>query len=217
VFERVNQVIDNLTGETFHVDPARYNDPLALKTEWSIISKGGAGFGSHKLRSVGSDVLAFKLTWGAYLLSFSLILLWILGSILFWINETRVGPPYLILAVFGILGIVIFAMLAKPIVFDKGSGMFVKGKVSKEIMDGKESSKSARLEDVHAIQVLARLIRDYDSKTRTNRSYMTYEMNLVLHDAKRKNVIRHGNRGLMLDDAQTIANFLGVPVWDATV
>lgn len=216
MFERVTQAIDSMTGETHQVDPSRFNDPVALKTQWSMISKGGAGFGSHKLNSVNENVLAFKLTWGVYLLSIAFLLIWIGGSIGFWMNGTRDIAPYLILGVFGGAGVFIFFSAAKPIVFDKEKGVFVKGKLSKGEGDETGSSKVVKLEDIHALQVLARMMREYDSKTRTYRTYMTYEMILVMHDATRKSVLCHGNRGQMLDDAETIANFLGVSVWDAT-
>jgi len=216
VFERVTQAIDSMTGETHQVDPSRFNDPVALKTQWSMISKGGAGFGSHKLNNVGDDVLAFKLTWGVYFLSIAFLLIWIAGSLGFWFNGMREIAPYVILGIFGGIGVFIFLSSAKPIVFDKGKGLFIKGKLSKGESDEVGSAKTVKLEDIHALQVLARMQRHYDDKTRTYHTDMTYEMNLVLHDATRKSVLRHGNRGQMLDDAETIANFLGIPVWDAT-
>ena len=52
---------------------------------------------------------------------------------------------------------------------------------------------------------------------RGNKSaYYSYEMNLVLNDGKRLNVVDHGNQAKLREDAQTLATFLNVPVWDAT-
>lgn len=213
MFERITQAIDSMTGETHQVDPSRFNDPVALKTQWNMISKGGAGFGSHTLKNEGTEVLVFKLTYGVYILSAVLLSIWLIGSIVFWVNGFREVPPYLILILFGVLGIVNIVMSAKPIRFDKNKGLFIKGRLTKGEPKG---TNSIRLDQIHALQVLARLVRDYDTNTHMDQSYISYELILVLHDATRKSVLRHGNRGLMLDDAETIANFLGVSVWDAT-
>ena len=41
-------------------------------------------------------------------------------------------------------------------------------------------------------------------------------MNLVLHDGRRYNVVDHGDQAKIRADAQALAAFLNVPVWDAT-
>jgi hypothetical protein len=46
-------------------------------------------------------------------------------------------------------------------------------------------------------------------------SYYSYELNLVLDDGSRINVVDHGNLERLRSDAQTLSQFLGKPVWDA--
>ena len=47
-------------------------------------------------------------------------------------------------------------------------------------------------------------------------SYDSYELNAVLEDASRVLVVDHGNRDQLVSDAEVLAAFLGVPLWDAT-
>ena len=46
--------------------------------------------------------------------------------------------------------------------------------------------------------------------------YYSYELNLVLKDGTRLNVVDHGGKSLLNANAETLAQFLNVPVWDAT-
>jgi len=67
----------------------------------------------------------------------------------------------------------------------------------------------APLDQVHALQ----LVSEYCSGNKS--SYYSYELNLVLKDGRRVNVIDHGNINRIRQDAQTLSNFLGKPVWNA--
>ena len=40
------------------------------------------------------------------------------------------------------------------------------------------------------------------------------EIGNALQDASRLNVIDHGNRKKLLEDAEQLASYLGVPIWD---
>lgn len=99
-----------------------------------------------------------------------------------------------------------------PIVFDKQDGLFWKGRKPDSVMLTQEATaKYARLEVVHALQIIAEYL------TSKNGGYYSYELNLVLKDGNRINVVDHGNRKRLAEDAQVLADFLGVPVWDATI
>ena len=45
---------------------------------------------------------------------------------------------------------------------------------------------------------------------------MSYELNVVLQDGSRRNVVDHGNLDALRADARELAMFLVVPLWDAT-
>ena len=42
----------------------------------------------------------------------------------------------------------------------------------------------------------------------------SYELNLVLQDGERLNVVDHGSFDVLREDAAKLGEFLGVPVWD---
>ena len=65
------------------------------------------------------------------------------------------------------------------------------------------------MENIRAIQ----LIREY---VRGNRnSYYSYELNLVCSSGDRINIVDHGSLRAIREDAEILANYLSLPVWDA--
>jgi len=66
------------------------------------------------------------------------------------------------------------------------------------------------LRQVHAVQLLRELCEDVDG-----RQFHSYEINLVLHGGDRVHVIDHPSLDDMLELADQVARFVGVPVWDA--
>ncbi|MBT4819108.1 MAG: hypothetical protein HON70_25600 [Lentisphaerae bacterium] len=79
----------------------------------------------------------------------------------------------------------------------------------------------AKLEDIHALQIISEYCRIKSADTSgstsrtTTRAFFSHELNLVLEDAKRINVIDHGNLTKLRKDAQALAEFLEKPLWDA--
>ena len=73
-----------------------------------------------------------------------------------------------------------------------------------------------RPEIIRLSRVIAALDKYFDHVLiHTGQNY-NYELNLVLKDGERINVVDHGNLKKIQDDANTLSNFLGKPVWDAT-
>lgn len=70
-----------------------------------------------------------------------------------------------------------------------------------------------KLNDIHALQIIPENISG-DSGTK---GYCSYELNIVTKDASRINVVDHGAIQSIRDDAQTLAEKLGVPVWDTAL
>ncbi|MCH7685413.1 MAG: hypothetical protein IH899_01815 [Planctomycetes bacterium] len=78
-----------------------------------------------------------------------------------------------------------------------------------------------RLKDIHAVQLLSeQCMMSHASSTVSTEKvkvpFYSYEINLVLRDASRKNVIDQGNLDRNREDAKTLAQFLKVSLWDTT-
>jgi hypothetical protein len=91
------------------------------------------------------------------------------------------------------------------------------------------SPRRGGLWDIYAVQVIGeRLLekvpdgthtewREGKARTRTSyrdQSFIGYEINLVLISGQRVNVVDHGDANLVHEEADTLARFLGVDVWD---
>jgi len=203
------------------IDPELFNHPLAMQVEWHPIKGGGANFQTHRLDSSNPDFLVFKATKGAYLFSGIFIFFGLLGMlipILIFFTEGLKDWGLVLFAVFfgGIFlsaGVLMFYFMTTPRNFDTFYGCYYKGRKKPEHSFGLSSDKKhalTYLSEVKAIQVLRERIRS------KNTSYYSYEINLVLADASRINVIDHGKHAAVVNDAEVLATTLGVPLWDGS-
>ena len=114
--------------------------------------------------------------------------------------------------------------------FDRREGCFWKGRWKRG--DGalsiRRADLNARLEkealkdyidlaDVYAIQLIKEYVPGSRGTDSCSSPYYSYELNLVLKDGERMNVVDHGNLTRIRADAIQLGEFLGnLPVWDAT-
>jgi hypothetical protein len=198
------------------IDPARFGDPLALKTEWTPASRGGSNFRTHRLIQTEFTRVEFKASgWAKVFYTF-----FALAGIGFIVVFTLIRKPpsfsidfimpMFVGAIFTLMGGAMLYAGTAPIVFDKGIGYFWKGrKGPQDVLEVSSLKKCARLEQIHAIQLVSEFVRTGKS------SYYSYELNLVLEDARRITVIDHGNLLRLQEDAKKLSDFLGKPIWDA--
>ncbi len=72
----------------------------------------------------------------------------------------------------------------------------------------KQAEQTIPIKDIVALQILKKRVRA------DNRSTVSHELNLVLKDMKRVNVIDHSKIKTMKKDALKLARRLGIPLWD---
>ncbi len=200
-------------------DPATLEDPIATKTEWSPAKSGGASFCTHTLQMLTPDSCAFKISVGA-LFFYMVFLLVGLGCFGAWLYMLLTGQTQeenqwvlgLVGFIFSLVGGGMYHFGARPRIFDKRAGYYSVGKINLRKMTHKKprSKNLTPLNEIHAIQLTSEHVRGDKS------SYYSYELNLILSDAKRINVVDHGKLSQLRADAHTLADLLGVPVWDAT-
>jgi hypothetical protein len=208
--------LDQKMGNVTLVDPSRFNDPIALQTQWTSVhpGAGGTNFSARKLVQADPNTIRFKPTGGliAFLIFYNLIVF--AGLVLIFTTAHLPLPPQIFVCVMQIVGLLAIITTAQPIVFSRTDDMFYKGwKKPEDRCVGQESKNRCSLNDVYALQLLSRRVVTQDDNRR--RTYMTYELNLILKDGRRLFTVDSGKQSQITEDARKLADFLGKPLWDA--
>ncbi len=197
--------------------PATATDPVATRTSWGPAEKGGANFGIHRLVRVDADHLEFRLRPLARLFPLAFVLAG-LGAGALFVTVGLQRDPVMALAggsigsVFTGVGLWLLRRMSTPRVFDRRRNRYWRSRLDPRALDPRDRHLSCDLDEVHAVQLLA----EWCSGNQGG-SYRSYEINLVLADGHRLNVTDHGDAAGSRRDAAALAEFLGVPLWDATV
>ena len=219
MLKKIVESLKNFTNRRPAFDPSGLNDPIAMQTEWRPLKSGGTNFKTHKLVEVNYHRLEFKATVFARIFCMLFLLAGLAVVFFFglktidWQNLTsnfESAIPLIAGLIFATVGSVLLYFCTKPIVFDKTYGYYWKGrKEPAQTYDQDNKKTSAPLSDIHALQIVSERVSS------SKNSYYSYEINLVLHDGGRLNVIDHGRLASIREDAQKVAAFLGIPVWDS--
>jgi hypothetical protein len=238
VQELVRLVRENRDTDTLGdgIDDVRHADSVAEKTQWGPKTKGkGAYVCTHRLVRISPERVEFRpsIAIKIFCLGITLFPIGIMvgaaahklssGGLSFDIETF--GDPDTALFFFGliILVLVIWAILSQARTvrrtFDKRMGLFWRGRETPDKTSKTDISKSlARLEDIHALQLVSEWVYYVKAKATGNAtvsSYDSFELNLVLKNAKRINVVDHAGRSELRRNARTLAEFLDKPLWDA--
>lgn len=200
-------------------DASKFNDSLASEIKWTPLKGGGSNFRTHKLVPVDYNRIEFKSTLGAKIfcsifMGAGLAVPAGISIHSFQNSGQLFQSDFLFGILFGLIfmgvGGFMFYRFAKPVIFDKMRGMYWKGWKVPDHYSVRDTGKEiSRISSIHAIQLLSEYVRSDKS------SYYSYELNLVLKDGSRLNVVDHGNAAKLREDAKTLSEFLGKPVWDA--
>lgn len=207
--------------------------PLAQKTSWANNKHGG----KHKQKfSLGynSDgtLLTTKLDFRRIIAGIFLV---IFGGTFVYAGVTDKGvdidwAPIIIGAIIVLAGLVAILAFFKnfgSITFDKGKGQWRQDECPEKNPPSELGENKDRddmlcgfTKDIGAVQVLNEWVRT--TKTRTDRdgnsytvddSHSSYELNLVFSDGSRKTLQDSRHFNLVANNAQLLAEYLGVPVW----
>ena len=199
-------------------EQAPSNDTIKSKVSTSPLKPGGANFKTNVLIQASPSKLIYKPSIGAALFSFIFLAvgMGVLFYALFPLFQSQIEsvsiPWFLILfgLIFSGAGGFMFYMFYKPRVFDKQQGLYYttyafKGHQSRR----KQSENYLSLQSIIAIQIIGEHVKSDDG------SYKSFELNLVLEDASRRNVVDHGNLKAIINDAEMLSEFLNIPIWHA--
>ena len=190
-------------------DSQRFNDPIAEQTEWDWIVSGGSNFHTHKLVHQANGDIRFKPTGGNISFAVGFLVIPVLFSPFIFLDEMALIP----LGIFGLGGAWLLYHALTPIVFSFERGYFYIGRLGRNDSPWSKDLDWCKLNEIHALQIIPESISG-DSDTK---GYCSYELNIVTKDASRINVVDHGDLHEIRYDAQTLAEKLGVPIWDTTI
>lgn len=219
------------------VPPQFQNEPAAAAAIWEPAVRGGASFRTRELKQVSERRIEFVATRGMMLAPLFVFALMLIQMGMCWfiyrffagelslseLIEQRRYVPLFGLG-FGILGSIVMLGAAaflwvaarRPIVLDRSNGFFWKGKRDPSQNDPASIRVCAPLAEAVGLQILSEYVISRDSDGGSHR-FHSYELNLVLEDGSRANIVDHGNLKALRNDAAMVSEFLGVPVWDATL
>jgi hypothetical protein len=212
-----NTIQEAIQNRSQSFSTTQFDDPIADKTDWGPCRSGGTNFRTHKLVPEMRGIMRFKATLGALMFGFVFMAAG-LGSGVVMIGETLSGsnPPPIFIAiivpiVFGGAGFYLLRSFMTPIVFSINKGYFWKGYMKEhEDPEHKGLKTYCRILDIHALQVISEYCKSDKSP------YRSYEINIVKKDGSRLNVVDYGNRHKIREDAQKLATYLRVPLWDGS-
>jgi len=193
-------------------------DIIKSKVSTDPFVVGGSNFGTHFLTQKTSSKYIYKPSIGAALFSFAFltvglgVLCFAVYSIFKPTSLTDGNDVMLIIFgfVFACAGGFLFYYFYMPRVFDKQLGIYYKAHKPKLNNTQRLNSKrQVLLKSIVAIQIIGEHVRSDKG------SYKSFELNLVLNDSSRRNVVDHGNLKSIIDDAHILSDFLGVPIWHA--
>lgn len=193
-------------------DPSSLGDPVAMKTGWDSVGSGYTNIATHKLVEASRQRLEFRKTIKANVAS----TVFLLTGMCFLGHAVKSTSSLLPGFIFFIIGALMMYFGSIPFVIDKREGYLWKGrkKPESDTVDEHSARKIALLDEVHAIQLLHEFVKTHSQGTGT-RYRDTYEMNIVIGDGSRVNVVRHGDKESLLKDAEKLSMFLGKPIWNA--
>ncbi|TLS78233.1 hypothetical protein FE236_00295 [Mariprofundus erugo] len=194
------------------VDPARFNDPLAMRVSWQPMQPGGANHRRLRLRWQADGGLAFRPAFVAnaapiLFLGWSCLLLLVLLFTV--VDGGGIGIGEVVAAACALLFLLIglWFWRARPIShhFDVAVGVYRYGRAT-----------PLPLANIHALQMIGQEVRPNLALDINQRHFHSYELNLVLSDGTRRPLVNQSGVDRLRLEAGELAAALGVPLWDGS-
>ena len=174
------------------MDGSTMGDPVAAKTQWTPLVPGGANFATHRLVQIDGTRAEMKKSGRLFL--FGGVFL-VVGLVVSAIGALQVGWWLTLFGTpFWLIGL--YVLWPRSIVFDSTARRFTTGK------------KSVPFSTIYALQI----VKERVSSSETD--FWSYELNLVLADASRINVVDHADLSLIRAHALELSGLIGCRVWD---
>lgn len=190
---------------------------LDIKKSVSIkpLKSGGSSFKTNLLVEKQRGILEFIPSNG--FIAFSSIFLIVgLGFLFFILYKLFMSQDYnfdlshIFIGLFPFIFITVSVYMMyenfKPNQFNKVTNRYTKGHQKNVIT---KKSIDIPLSKIIALQLIGETISSDDG------SYNSFELNIVMDDGERFNVVDHGNLKSLIKDSQWLSEFLNLPIWHA--
>ena len=209
------KISEPFSRSTFEFDPSTLNDEIAMKIRWTPAVVGGS-IRTHRLKEISPGRIEFIARGRTLCLPVVFMAMGIIVMIGEWLavlnrnfDAASVCIQFCVGIISFLVGFLFFRKYTTPHIFDLNSGYYWKSRSKVAPINMKEVGAHCRLQDIYAIQ----LLEEYCSG---GNSGYSYELNLILKDGKRLNIIDHSQHAHLQSEAQRLGQFLNIPVWDAT-
>ena len=177
-----------------HSNSTDYKEELKSIVSTSPLIYGGASFKTNVLIESSSSKLVYKPTIGTAIFCFIFLAVGLgvlyFNTIHLFNADSSIKNFNWFLIIFGLIfstaGGVMFYKFYKPRVFDKQLGIYYKA-YRPNISYNRNSINVIPLKSISALQIIGEHVKSDKG------SYKSFELNLVLSDGSRKNVVDHGN------------------------
>jgi len=179
---------------TENIDLKSFNDEVVSITDWTPLHKlGCANFRTKELESVRGIKLAIRASVPIKIFTF----IWFGGWLTFWfLFEFELA----LLAC--LLGVFMFYKYFRPQTFEYSAGYTHR-------WPWESAPRDIMLNEMHAIQLV------YSGLNSGQRSYPTFELNLISKEGSRNAVLAQSDLVHLEDISEQLSNFLNVPIWNA--
>ena len=210
---------DEVEGDAEDVSERYRDDPIARQINWSPLCSDRFSYAAQRLELV-SDSRIELLPSAGLNLSFMFFLLLGSGFILFSFiidlglaDNQQIGARIFAVLFGSVMVLVVgsyWRFYSTPIVFDKDVGLCWKSRKPLDQVENKSVLEVfVQLDEIYALQILNQLVKKEEYS-----DYNCFEVNLVMKSSKRINVIAHGNKEVLFEQAEELSSFLDVPIWD---
>lgn len=192
------------------------DEAISKRTAWTALKKEGSYFKTHELHPVHEQRMEFRPTPKMKLLAAAIFPITLIAASIRAFkdfNPDELFGLYFALIIGTVVGTLLHLLVRQmmtPAIFDFADRYYCKNwKKPEHQMHPEQLNGFIQLDDVHALQILAKncSLGPY--------AYTSYELNLVLKDGSRHNVIDHPQRESIRREAWQLSDALRIPVWDA--
>ncbi len=194
--------------------PIVTDEPVTLKVSGGAVSKGGSTIKSQTMTETGEQIVIEKAVASIIIhFIFSMVGISTFMSSFYSIFNGEFGAGFMALLVGGGFSYIGISELLnnKKFTIDKLKKIYYRGQ-KYDVLGSLDRKQQGYVKDIYAIQLFKKRVWSETSEGGSF-TYISYELNLVFKDGERINIMDHAKGEYVDDSAETLGQFLNIPVW----